>query len=245
MKKKSILFLCMFIVYAAYGQKNVFDKIREFQRARFENGDCLDFVREGDIADLNIEQLEQIIIIRHGEPALDKGGWKNREEAILYTKMYDAVGVYDFDKKPICLRASDLSVVYTSRLPRAINTAEKTLNGSIPMMQLELFNEFERKIIKFPNIRLPRKFWSVTTRLVWIMGGNHKGIETFTEAKSRAGIAASFLDKRAKRNGKTLLFAHGFLNKYIKKYLRQSGYESLSFHGQQYLGAYYFYRIKE
>jgi len=245
MTKAAALLIFILPCFNASAQREMADQIRAFQESEFEKDKCLDFIRANQIPGVDASMLQQIIIIRHGEPAMDKKGWKNRKEAIKYTQMYDAVGVYDFDVKPICLNEMDIPMVFTSRLPRAINTAEKTLQGAVPMIQMDLFNEFERKIIEFPNIKLPMKFWSVTTRLVWVMGFNHKGIESFPQAKDRARDAALFLDKRAQRDKKVLLFAHGFLNRYIKKFLKEEGYEVVNLDGQKYLGAYYFYKTQE
>jgi hypothetical protein len=75
------------------------------------------------------------------------------------------------------------------------------------------------------------------------MGFNKKGIESFSQAKERARRAAFFLDDKAEINGKTVLFSHGFLNKYINRYLKREGYKSVDLNGQKYLGAYYFYKI--
>ncbi len=228
---------------SSFAQADLDKTIRKIQQKKFNDGECLDFVRSVDIPDFENVSVQQIIIIRHGEPAMNKKGWKNRKEAIRYTEMYDSVGVYDFHEKPICLREMDIQVIYTSKLPRAINTAEKTFEGQIPLNPDSIFNEFERKIIKFPNIKLPRQFWSITTRVVWMMGFNHRGIESFAEAKDRAKRAAFFLSEKVENNGNAVLFAHGFLNKYLKRYLKKMGYKSLNFNGQKYLGAYYFYMI--
>jgi hypothetical protein len=239
-----IFLLIHMILHAGFAQESLLSKIRQLQQERFNDGECLDFVRAGDLEGLDEGQLQQIIIIRHGEPAMNKKGWKNRNEAIRYTEMYDSVGVYHFDEKPVCLRNYDETFIFTSKLPRAINTAEKTIGDDGQFESLVLFNEFERKVIEFPNIKLPRQFWSITTRAVWMMGFNDKGIESFGQAKSRADRAAVFLDEKTKTNEKVLLFAHGFLNKYVKKTLKKSGYKTLDFNGQKYLGAYYFYKLK-
>ena len=241
---KLITTLFLLFVFTDFSaQSHVKKEISKFQKGRFNNGICLDFIRDHDLPGIEDSIIEQIIIIRHGEPAMNKKGWKNRKEAIRYTEMYDSVGVYDFEEKPICLRENDLSVVYTSNLPRAINTAEKTFDGEMRLEPMGLFNEFERKVIKFPNIKLPRQFWSVTTRIVWMMGFNKKGIESFSDAKHRSERAAQFLDNNAGGSGKTVLFAHGFLNKYVKRYLKKSGFKVVNLDGQEYLGAYYFYKI--
>ena len=240
MNKKSIILIFYFIVSTAIAQ-NDFGQI---QKRKLDDGICLDFIRAIDLKDFEKSSVQQIFIFRHGEPAMDKKGWKNRKEAIRYTEMYDSVGVFDFERKPICLREKDINIVYTSKLPRAINTAEKTFDTSMTLEPYALFNEFDRKIIQFPNIKLPVKFWSVTTRIVWMMGFNKKGIESFSEAKDRSRRAAFFLNDKAENAGKTVLFSHGFINKYIKRYLKQEGYKVMNLDGKKYLGAYYFYKIK-
>ena len=232
------------ILSSSLAQVNLNKAIEEIQIDRYYNEICLDFVRITDLPEIGGKDFQQIIIIRHGEPAMNKKGWKNRQEAIRYTEMYDSVGIYDIEQKPICLRVQDIDTIFTSQLPRAIDTYEKTFENSIPKRSMNLFNEFERKVIKFPNIKLPRQFWTVTTRIVWMMGFNHKGIESFSNAKKRASDAANYLDNNAKIHGKTVLFAHGFLNRYIKRYLKKSGYKVIDMEGNKYLGAYYFYRVK-
>lgn len=244
---KSILITVLFslVIFHCFAQSiNQLD-IKRIQLNKLQDGVCPDFIRNMDQSEVEESKLQQIFIIRHGEPAMPKKGWKNRKEAIRYTEMYDSVGVYDFEKMPICLRKMDLKVVYTSKLPRAMDTAEKTFDQTISSEAYSLFNEFERKIIQFPNIKLPMKFWSVTTRVVWMMGMNKKGIESFSQAKDRSRRAAFFLNYKAENDGKVLLFAHGFLNKYVKKYLKRQGYKLVNLNGQKYLGAYYFYKITQ
>ena len=243
MIKLTATLFCFFILPSTLAQVNLNKAIKKTQISKYYDESCRDFVRKIDLPEIGDKDFHQIIIIRHGEPAMDKKGWKNRQEAIRYTEMYDSVGVYDFEQKPICLRNQDIDTIFTSLLPRAINTCEKTFEKSIPMQSMSLFNEFERRIFKFPNIKLPRQFWSVTTKIVWMMGFNHKGIESFSEAKARAKEAANFLDDNAQIHGKTVLFAHGFMNRYIKKYLKKSGYKVIDMDGKKYLGAYYFYKI--
>lgn len=227
----------------AYCQENIFREIKKIQIGNFKNGSCLEFIHQDDLPTFEISHLQQVIIIRHGEPALNKKGCKNRQEAIRFTEMYDSVGVYDFEEKPICLSETEVNVVYTSKLPRAINTAEKTVAEAVPMESYKFFNEFERKVMCFPNVKMPRRFWSITSGFLWILGCNHKGIETFTEAKNRSKRAAFFLDDKAENHGKAVLFSHGFLNRFINRYMKKLGYKSLNLNGKKYLGAYYFYKI--
>lgn len=244
MYQKLITVALCAILSNAFAQKQIQSEIKRIQLKRHQEGTSLDFVRNADLKDIEEVSIQQIFIFRHGEPAMNKKGWKNRKEAVKYTKMYDSVGINDLEQNPVYLRDADINLVYTSNLPRAINTAEKVFNNSMPIESHELFDEFERKIIQFPNIKLPTQFWTVTTRIVWILGFNKKGIESFSQAKDRSRRAAYFLNDKAENDGNVMLFSHGFLNKYIKKYLKKEGYKVLNLEGKKYLGAYYFYKIK-
>lgn len=241
-QKIFIIALCS-IFSSSFAQKQIQGEIKRIQVKRYEQGIGLDFIRNEDLNEVDLGNIQQVFIFRHGEPAMNKKGWKNREEAVRYTEMYDSVGIYDFVRNPVCLRESDIKKVYTSELPRAINTAEKVFIEPIPIESHVLFNEFERKIIQFPNIKLPMRFWSVTTRMLWMLGFNKKGIESFSQAKDRSRRAAYFLNDKAENDEKVILFSHGFLNKYIKKQMKKDGYKVLNFKSQRYLGAYYFYKI--
>ncbi len=242
---QSIYLTCIFILfgYFATAQQGITKKIKDIQRAKLKAGACTDFIRVEDLPELNNTKINQIFIIRHGEPALEKNKWLNRDMAINYAKMYDLVGVYNFDTKPICLRAkNEIRKVYSSNLQRTIDTAEKTFDQSIIVEPHAGFNEFERSEIKFLNIKLPRQFWSISARSTWILGINKRGIESFSQAKDRSRRAAFFLNDDANNHGKTMLFSHGFINKYIKRYLKKLGYHSVNLKGQKYLGSYYFFK---
>ncbi len=244
MKRAAPSIIFLFLNSALFAQHDLLKRIEDIQFDKFLDEQCLDFIRTGDIKMDKQDTLLQIIIVRHGEPAFNKRGWKNRDEAVEYIKMYDSVDVYSFDQKPICFREDDPNIVFTSLLPRAINTAEKTFGNEYPVESKPLFNEFERKVIDFPNIKLPGKFWFITSRFIWTLGFNHKGIESFSEARDRSREAAIFLDQNTQKHKMTVLFSHGFLNKYIKKQLKKSGYKVIDMNGQKYLGAYYFYKVK-
>jgi hypothetical protein len=55
-----------------------------------------------DCLKLSASNRSQIILIRHGEPDLDKKGCRTRDEVIQFMKAYASVGVVPFDDPPIC-----------------------------------------------------------------------------------------------------------------------------------------------
>ncbi|WP_185154148.1 histidine phosphatase family protein [Fulvivirga sp. M361] len=179
-------------------------------------------------------KLSQILLLRHGEPALDKKG-RRRQEAIKYIHDYDSVGVYSPGYIPVKLLSDELQVIHTSTIARSISTARLVFNQEDIQRPDALFREFERKIFSFPNIKLPLSWWLTGSRLLWFMGFNKKGIESFSQAKARAKSAALFLEKDALENGKTLLVSHGLLNHYLVKYLKKNGWEEVYDGGKGYL----------
>ncbi|MEM9024594.1 MAG: hypothetical protein AAGB22_12685, partial [Bacteroidota bacterium] len=68
-------------------------------------------------------QLAQIVLLRHGEPAIHKEGYRNREGAVKYNRQYDSVGIYPPTFIPLVLAEGEVSVIHTSNLPRAMSTA--------------------------------------------------------------------------------------------------------------------------
>ncbi|MEM6738143.1 MAG: histidine phosphatase family protein [Bacteroidota bacterium] len=180
-------------------------------------------------------KLSQIILLRHGEPALHKKGWRKRKEAKEFIRDYDSVGVYPPEYIPLELQYKELQVLYTSSLNRSISTAQQLFEQQDKQMADAQFREFERKIFSFFNIKLPLKWWLTGSRVLWFMGLNKKGIESFSEAKARAKDAASFLETDAAKNGKTLLVSHGLINHYLVKYLKKTGWTEVYDGGRGYL----------
>ncbi len=195
----------------------------------------IEFVQEESGLVENYSSLRQIVLLRHGEPALDKKGWRKRKEAMNFIIAYDSVEVYQPAYVPVKLIEKDVEVIYTSTLNRSISTAAQVFQRPEDQQAKGLFREFERKIFLFPNIKLPLKWWLTGSRLFWFMGLNKKDIESFSMAKKRAKQAVLFLENDASRNGKTLLVSHGLLNHYLAKYLQKNGWTEVYDGGKGYL----------
>jgi broad specificity phosphatase PhoE len=179
--------------------------------------------------------IEQIILIRHGEPDLMKKGWRNRKEADQYILDYDSAEIIVSNFKPVCGVNPQTARVFHSSLPRARHTAKVIFPDYFDMIEDKRFVEFQRKTMKFFNVKLPLKFWTVSSRLLWLMGLNDKGIENKKEAKKRARLNAEFLEKSIDERNVSVLVGHGLHNRYIKKYLKKSGWKSVYDSGSGYL----------
>ena len=179
-----------------YGQlEKIEDHYDRIQKDMKRQPVTLHYVQEDDQLVDDFDQLAQIILIRHGEPALYKKGRRNRREAMQYIRDYDSVGVYKPEFIPLSLAPGDLTVIHTSSMNRSISTAEQVFDQKDLMKPNALFREFERKIFSFPHMRLPLKSWLVGSRVLWYLGLNKKGIESLSEAKQRAHKGVLFLEE--------------------------------------------------
>lgn len=212
-------------------------------KAFYDTLNCLRFLRAGDLPGFPMDNFKQIVLMRHGEPMLSRTGGFKREDAIRYIQAYDTVNVYPFERGPFCSDSGELRMVYTSELQRSRHTARLVFGPQQRLVSRKDFNEFQRKIIKFPNIRISMGLWSGLSRALWILGFNDKGIESFGEAKMRAFKGAAFLEFVSQAEGKAVLVAHGFLNRYIKKYLKKRGWHLVDRGGKEYYGAYVLFRF--
>ena len=185
---------------------------------------------------LNTSSLgwDQIILVRHGEPDVKKKGWHTRKEAIEFMRAYDSVGIRPFPSLPFEPKSIIADTIWHSSIPRAAATAEVLFGGERALYPDFQFREFERKALRFFNIKLPLKFWTVFSRIGWFMGGNDKGIESFKEAKKRAKQNAGWLAQKSKMKGNVVLVAHGLHNRYVAKYLEKQGWEMVLSNGHDY-----------
>lgn len=181
------------------------------------------------------KEIQQIILIRHGEPEVLRKGWRGRKEAVKFARDYDSVGVLPFDSEIHCLDGVITDKVYHSNLPRSRHTAELLFGDHLKLIEEYRFREFERKVVKFINVRMPLGVWMGISRALWFMDLNNKDIETFKEAKVRANENALFLAEQAKKEGQVILVAHGLHNRFVIRYLRENGWENIREGGSKYL----------
>lgn len=229
-----VVFSCSFLTSFAQLEK-LETQYQKLEKQAKKTPTTIQFVQKelGLVEDYS--RLSQIILLRHGEPALNKKGWRKRIEAIRFIKAYDSVDVYAPNHIPVHLGSEELEIIYTSTLNRSISTAQQVFKRPQDQKADAIFREFERKIFSFPNIKLPLKWWLTGSRLFWFMGLNKKDIESLSEAKARAKEGATLLASNADAHGKTVLVSHGLLNHYLVKYLKKEGWTEVYDGGKGYL----------
>ncbi|WP_101445757.1 histidine phosphatase family protein [Pontibacter ramchanderi] len=177
----------------------------------------------------------RIFLIRHARPMVPKKGYFNKAAAQGYISDYDAAEVEQFVMEHESIPYQEVKQVYCSTLVRSQLTARQIFGEKVELIVRHEFREFERRIFSLPLLRLPIRLWLVSARVLWMMGLNSKGIESFRQAKQRAREAASFLAEQATQNPPVVLVAHGLLNNFLRWYLQDMGWKSILHEGSGFL----------
>lgn len=170
-----------------------------------------------------------IILIRHASPLIDNNMCSNRvaqERMNQYNRTeqlkYEEIDPLLAELHTLILKKHQ-TLVYTSVLPRSINTAHYIFDPlEININCDPLFSEFDLNIIKFP-FRLSTKKWFFISRIAWALGikGN---ASSFFQEKTRSKMASKMLEKSHDPNTAVVLVSHAFMNRYIKKELEKNNW---------------------
>jgi broad specificity phosphatase PhoE len=176
----------------------------------------------------------QIILIRHGNPEINRNGWFSYKAARNYIIAYDTVGVKPIVKPPVVLETGEEVKIFSSSLFRAFDTALKVFGDDVSITVDSAFIEFQREITPLPLI-LPIKGWTGISRFFWMIGLHSSDIPSLRSEKSRAVFDSELLENAAIDNTRVVLVAHGFLNKYIIRNLKKNGWDHSYNGGNDYL----------
>jgi hypothetical protein len=184
----------------------------------------ISFLNADSLLETSGVEIVQVMIIRHQKVNLPKQRNYTFREANRFYEAYDTADIFPVEFSPVSLNGHDIEKIYCSRLPRAIRTSRQMFGAEFPLEQYAFFNEFKKDMLPLPIVRFNLGTWSVLSSIEWILGaGNGQG-ETYREARQRAEYAAEFLEKRAMQERKVVLVAHGFLNHFIRKYMKKNGW---------------------
>jgi broad specificity phosphatase PhoE len=179
----------------------------------------------------------RIILIRHGQPAIDPSPRTNHHGFREYIDAYEEAGLMPESLPPEELRdfLKELTAVFTSGKPRAHQSAAK-LAPNAELIADPLFAEAPLASPRIPLLKMTVPKWAVVSRILWHVGF-HPKIETYRKSKHRAVQAADILIARAKAQGATALVAHGYFNFLIGRELRARGFTKTGGHKVHYWNA--------
>jgi len=225
----SLLLVSFFLYGIATAQKSTYENVKKFYDSFEKSGDTYDppvrFINASDFPKGNDIELLQIILIRHAEPKIKRKGWTTFYEAVDLRHAYDTVEVYEISKSPVIVRPDEVKNIRCSPLVRARTTAEQLFETGHHIIYDSTFIEFRNEVIPIPWIKLPLKFWLVTSRLFWMAGLHSDHVPNLSTEKQRARRGMEKLTTWAEEEKRIVLVAHGFLNRYLIRYLKKAGWQ--------------------
>lgn len=233
--KYLFLIICGFVMQSCITQNKYLQSVNTC--------DAFTCVNEVDTS----EQLElqkkgkrklQVYLIRHAKPNVKKKFFCSASEVQQYMNAYDSVPIIPFDPKLVKVNLNRDHIIYCSNLPRSQETALAIFGDQYTVVSDSIFREYENKVIKANSvIKLPLPIWQFFSRGSWLLGFNHKGIESRKEAKQRVKHAVENLIKVAEKEETAVLVAHGMLNHGLERQLKKQGWQVIQKNGQTNLGA--------
>ena len=169
----------------------------------------------------------QIVLVRHGRPAIDYrtrvagsgyGDWIRRyDEAPLDLTVPPPAGLF--------MRLAAVGCVATSPLRRSLESAQLLAPG-LPLVCDPLFAEAGIPSTLPFSLALPPRYWTLVFRVAWSWGLSQDA-ESLRAARRRAQRAAMRLAELAREHGSVVLVGHGQINRLIARALRRMGWKGV------------------
>lgn len=179
----------------------------------------------------------RIVLIRHGQPAIDPAPRTGHPGFRDYIDSYEASGLDPASAPPEELQdlVRELGQVFTSGRKRADESARALAPGA-ELIADPLFAEAPLASPPIPLLRMKVTKWAVVSRILWYAGFNPR-IENYRRARRRAREAAIILIAKAEKDGRAALVAHGYFNYLIGVMLRRRGFTQTGSHKARYWNA--------
>ena len=168
----------------------------------------------------------RITLLRHGKPEFELKGNVQAKDLGEIAKSYDLSGIVGTPTRETAATLQGYNLVVCSHLERSVESA-KALGFTEIHIKDPLFRETAIPHFGGGSIRLPICVWVVILRFLWLFGFSRNG-ESLVSARKRAKQAATRLAELAAEHQHILLIGHGFINHFIAKELRKSGWHGPS-----------------
>jgi broad specificity phosphatase PhoE len=177
-----------------------------------------------------------IILMRHAIPDIDYSCCNAMtliERLNAYHSTYQLhLQQLDEVKKDLHQVLADRKIkIHTSSLPRSYATAQFLFDKNQAQFQVNsIFSEFDLPLFAVPLLKLPVKVWVFLFRILWFLGF-HRESAPFDDEKQRAKAATGLLLNEHQDDTVSILIGHGWMNRYIKSYLKNTGWTEAVCHG--------------
>jgi broad specificity phosphatase PhoE len=165
----------------------------------------------------------EIILARHGEPALRQRSWIAPRQIAGWIQAYNHAGIVDEDAPlKVCAKAAQSRVIVSSPWPRCLESA-RAVAPRRDIFSEDTLREAELPYSSWVFPRLPLTVWTVLFRLGWFCGYSTNS-EPFAAARGRARSAAARLIEFAREHQAVFVIGHGVMNAMIARDLQRQGW---------------------
>lgn len=178
---------------------------------------------------LSITSMAQnkIYIIRHAEVAIEKQGWSSAKRAQKYKSDYNNADIKRFNPKLVLEKIDNseaIDTVFCSPQWRALQTAETLFDPSVFIKVDSNLRELDYQVTQIPLIRLPVKAWLTVSRITWMIGSKITPNSNYKKRKTELEYFVDELIAYTEIHGKSIVIAHGMLNRELIKILKEKGW---------------------
>lgn len=170
----------------------------------------------------------KIYIIRHAKVQIENPGWCNTKETQSFKNDYNTAQIHTFEPE-IVLNQIDhpelIDSVFCSPQLRAIETANILFNKQVTLKIDNNLMELDYPVIQMPVIKIPVKVWLTISRISWMAGVNRKEKPTLKQRKQSLDFFSDELITYAETHGKSIVIAHGAVNRELIKILKEKGWK--------------------
>lgn len=177
---------------------------------------------------LNVFAGSKIYLIRHASVEIESPGWCNAKRAQAFKNDYNISDIQVFDPKLVFAKIDspeEIDTVFCSPQWRAMQTADILFNTQVIRRIDTNLMEFDYPVSQIPLIRLPLKAWLAMSRISWMIGNSISMKPTYRQRKDNLEIFVDEIIDYAEKNGKTVVVAHGMLNRELIRILKKRGWE--------------------
>ncbi|NOZ47708.1 MAG: histidine phosphatase family protein [Chlorobi bacterium] len=172
--------------------------------------------------------ISKIYLIRHATVEIENPGWCNTKCIHNYKEQYNKNCIQDFDPE-IVLKKIDhpetIDTVFCSPQLRAVQTATWLFNNRVNLKTNENLMELDYPVIQLPLIIVPVKIWQAISLISWMAGSNQNDKPTYKQRKQKLEDFSKEIIDYAETYGKSVIVAHGVVNRELIKILKKEGWE--------------------
>ena len=177
---------------------------------------------------INVFGQSKIYLIRHAVVQIESPGWCKTNETQRYKNEYNKAPVEIFDPEIVLSKIDNpetIDTIFCSPLFRALETANLLFDNSVILKIDSNLMELNYKIIHIPLLKLPAKVWQTISVVSWAPGKNQGNVPTYRQRKRNLKEYSDEIITYAEKHGKSVVVAHGMLNRELIRILKKKGWK--------------------